>query len=102
MYAEQWRSFTISCTEKVSKYLTCPHYLGQEPLLAGIDPKARDGGGCKAGAVGGLLHATDLGHGPLLLVLLLGGGRHDVHVMLLLCQNKAKINITTAVSLESN
>lgn len=61
-------------------------YFGEEPFLAGVDPKARDGGGGEAGAVGGLLHAADLGHGPLLLVLLLGGRRHDVHVMLLLCR----------------
>lgn len=36
--------------------------------------------------MGGLLHTADLGHGPLLLVLLLGGGGHNVHIMLLLCQ----------------
>lgn len=60
-------------------------YFSEETLLAGVDPEARDGGRGQAGAVGCLLHATDLGHGPLLLVLFLGGGRHDVHVMLLLC-----------------
>lgn len=61
-------------------------YFGEEPFLAGVDPKARDGGGGEAGAVGGFLHTADLRHGPLLLVLLLGGRRHDIHVMLLLCQ----------------
>lgn len=69
-------------------------YLGQEPFLAGVDPKARDGGGGETGAVGGLLHTADLGHGPLLLVLLLGGGRHDVHVMLLLCQMQSDTMLT--------
>lgn len=36
--------------------------------------------------MGGLFNAADLGHGTLLFVLLLGGCRHDIHVMLLLCQ----------------
>lgn len=62
-----------------------PHFC-QESFLAGVDSEAWDGGGGKAGAVGGLLNAADLGHGTLLFVLLLGGGGHDVHVMLLLCQ----------------
>lgn len=35
--------------------------------------------------MGGLLNTTDLGHWSLLLVFLLGGERHDVHVMLFLC-----------------
>lgn len=60
-------------------------YFCQESFLAGIDAKAWDGGGGKAGAVGGLLNAADVGHGMLLFVLLLGGGRHDIHVMLLFC-----------------
>lgn len=60
-------------------------YFSELPLLAGVDPEARDGGRDQAGAGSGLFHAADLGHGSLLLVLFLGGGRHDVHVMLLLC-----------------
>ena len=68
------------------RYLNESSYPGKETFLAGVDPEAWDGGRGQAGAVGGLLHAADLGHGPLLLVLLLGGGRHDVHVMLLFCQ----------------
>lgn len=35
--------------------------------------------------MGGLLNAADVGHGMLLFVLLLGGGSHDIHVMLLFC-----------------
>lgn len=70
-------------TKKQSKVAS---YFSEQPLLAGVDPEARDGGRGQTGAVGGLLHAADLGHGPLLFVLFLGGGRHDVHVMLLLCQ----------------
>ena len=80
--------------EKNKQVLKQSSYPGEESFLAGVDPEARDGGGGEAGAVGGLLHATDLGHGPLLLVLLLGGGRHDVHVMLLLCQTETDTILT--------
>lgn len=49
--------------------------------------------------MGGLLHTADLGHGPLLLVLLLGWGGHDVHVMLLLCQMDTDKTSTSLVAL---
>lgn len=71
-------------------------HFGQQILPVGADAKARDAGGSNAGAVCGFLHATDLRHGPLLLLLLLAWGGHNIHVMLLLC------NTDTFLSLHVN
>lgn len=58
--------------------------LGEASLVVGGDAEAGDAGGREAGAVGELLHSTDLGHGKPLFLLLFGKRRQDLHIVLLL------------------
>ena len=83
----------------------CVDYLGKEALLTGRDPEAGNAGGGHTGDQYSLLYPHDLGHGALLLVrLLLGGRRHDLHVVLLFCgtdRHGAFLHIDTMTTIGS-
>lgn len=64
-------------------------HLGQQIFPVSADAKAWDAGSCDTGAVWGFLHSTDLRHGLLFLLLLLGWGGHNLHIMLLLCNTSS-------------
>lgn len=83
-------------------------YLGKEALLTGRDPEAGNAGGGHTGDEDRLLYPHDLGHRALLLVrlllLLLGGWRHDLHVVLLFCgtdRHGALLHIDTVITIGS-